>query len=49
MAKSRLVTNVNIRLNYEDMKVLQDEAEKLRVPVSTYCRTKLTQDIQNDN
>jgi hypothetical protein len=49
MAKSRLVTNVNIRLNYEDMKVLQNEAEKLRVPVSTYCRTKLTQDIQNGN
>ncbi len=49
MTKSRLVTNVNIRLNYEDMKVLQSEAEKLRVPVSTYCRTKLTQDIQNGN
>jgi len=27
------------------MNVLKKEAEKLRVPISTYCRTKLTQDI----
>ena len=45
MAKSKLVSNVNIRLNLEDMNVLRTEAEKLRVPVSTYCRTKLTQDL----
>jgi hypothetical protein len=49
MAKSRLVTNVNIRLNHEDMRVLQTEADKLRVPVSTYCRTKLTHDINPSN
>tara|TARA_B100001057_G_C22686855_1_gene886077 strand:+ start:126 stop:263 length:138 start_codon:yes stop_codon:yes gene_type:complete len=40
-----LVENVNIRLSYSDMKVLKAKAEKMRVPVSTYCRTKLTQDI----
>ena len=31
MEKIRLVENVNIRLNVEDMKVLQNEADKLRV------------------
>jgi len=46
MARQRLVSNVNIRLNLEDMNVLRSEAEKLRVPVSTYCRTKLTQDLK---
>ncbi len=45
MDSKRLVSNINIRLNLEDMKVLKEEARKLRVPVSTYCRTKLTQDI----
>ena len=40
-----LVENVNIRLSYNDMRVLKEKAEKMRVPVSTYCRTKLTQDI----
>jgi len=49
MRNSRLVSNINIRLNVEDMKVLQNEADKLRVPVSTYCRTKLTHDIKPTN
>ena len=40
-----LVENVNIRLSYNDMRVLKEKAEKMRVPVSTYYRTKLTQDI----
>ena len=46
MKKSNLVSNINIRLNIDDMNVLQEEASKLRVPVSTYCRTKLTQHIK---
>lgn len=46
MDSKRLVSNINIRLNLEDMEVLRDEAKKLRVPVSTYCRTKLTQHIE---
>jgi hypothetical protein len=46
MKKSNLVSNINIRLNIDDMSVLQEEASKLRVPVSTYCRTKLTQHIK---
>jgi hypothetical protein len=46
MSKARLVSNINIRLNLSDMKVLEQEAAKLRVPVSTYCRTKLTQHIE---
>lgn len=45
MDSKRLVSNINIRLNLEDMKVLKEEARKLRVPVSTYCRTILTKDI----
>jgi len=47
MKKSNLVSNINIRLNIDDMNVLQKEASKLRVPVSTYCRTKLTQHIKH--
>jgi len=46
MKKSNLVSNINIRLNIDDMSVLQEEASKLRLPVSTYCRTKLTQHIK---
>lgn len=46
MENHRLISNINIRLNVEDMKVLKEEARKLRVPVSTYCRTKLTQHIK---
>jgi predicted DNA binding CopG/RHH family protein len=45
MAKSKLVSNVNIRLNLEDMNLLRNEAEKRRVPVSTYCRSKLIQSL----
>jgi len=45
MARKNLETNINIRLNLDDMNVLKKQAEKLRVPISTYCRTKLTQDI----
>ena len=29
-----LVENVNIRLSYNDMRVLKEKAEKMRVPVS---------------
>ena len=50
MARRNLETNINIRLNLDDMNVLKKEAEKLRVHISTYCRTKLTQDINtNEN
>jgi predicted DNA binding CopG/RHH family protein len=45
MARKNLETNINIRLNLDDMIVLKKQAEKLRIPISTYCRTKLTQDI----
>ena len=45
MARKNLETNINIRLNLDDMNVLKKQAEKLRVHISTYCRTKLTQDI----
>ena len=44
--KANLITNINIRLNPEDMNALKKEASKLRVPISTYCRTKLTQDLE---
>ena len=47
MNNKRLVSNINIRLNLEDMKVLKEEASKLRIPVSTYCRTKLTEHIEH--
>jgi len=46
MTERKLVTNINIRLNPNDMKALKKEADKLRVPVSTYCRTQLTQHIK---
>ena len=46
MKNNRLVSNINIRLNLEDINVLKEEAQKMRVPVSTYCRTKLTQHIK---
>ena len=50
MARKNLETNINIRLNLDDMIVLKKQAERLRVPISTYCRTKLTQDINpNEN
>ena len=45
MPKKNLETNINIRLHLDDMIVLKKKADKLRVPISTYCRTKLTQDI----
>ncbi len=46
MRNPKLASNINIRLNLEDMRVLQNEADKLRIPVSTYCRTKLTHDLK---
>lgn len=46
MNNNRLISNINIRLNLEDMRVLKEEANKLRIPVSTYCRTKLTEHIE---
>ena len=48
MRNTHLVTNVNVRLNLDDMKKLKSEAKKLRVPVSTYCRTKLTKDLKQE-
>ena len=48
MARKNLETNINIRLNLDDMNVLKKETEKLRVPISMYCRTKLTQDINSE-
>ncbi len=46
MNNKRLVSNINIRLNLEDIRVLKEEASKLRIPVSTYCRNKLTEHIE---
>jgi predicted DNA binding CopG/RHH family protein len=46
MSNERLISNVNIRLNIEDMNILKQEASKLRIPLSTYCRTKLTEHIE---
>jgi|GEM_PF-3252462 hypothetical protein len=48
MNQNNLVTNVSIRLNLDDMEVLRKEARKLRVPVSTYCRTMLTKNINQN-
>ena len=48
IARRNLETNINIRLNLDDMNVLKKETEKLRVPISMYCRTKLTQDINSE-
>ena len=45
LARRNLETNINIRLNLDEMNVLKKQAEKLRAPILTYCRTKLTQDI----
>ena len=44
--KSQLTTNINIRLNRDDFNALNKQATKMRVPMSTYCRTKLTQDLE---
>ena len=46
MNNKRLVSNINIRLNLEDIRVLKEEASKLRIPVSTYYRNKLTEHIE---
>jgi len=35
----------SIRLNLDEINVLKKQAEKLRAPILTYCRTKLIQDI----
>ena len=45
MARRNLETNINIRLNLDEINVLKKQTEKLRAPILTYCRTKLTQDI----
>ena len=47
MRNTHLVANVNVRLNLDDMKKLKNEAKKLRVPVSTYCRTILTRETKD--
>ena len=43
--KPKLTVNVNMRLLVNDLQAYERQALKLRVPLSTYCRTKLTQDI----
>ena len=35
MRNTHLVTNVNVRLNLDDMKKLKSEAKRLRMPIST--------------
>lgn len=45
MNRTRLVSSVNIRMDLDDMNILREKAKKKRVPVSTYCRTKLTSDL----
>jgi len=44
--KPKLTVNINMRLSVNDLQALERQALKLRVPLSTYCRTKLTQDIE---
>lgn len=43
----KLESWVNIRMDSDDLDNLKKEAEKLRVPVSTYCRVQLTKHVQN--
>ena len=45
MSKIRLVENVNIRIELEDMKILRRNASKLRMPISTYCRSKIVENL----
>ena len=45
MKKIRLVENVNIRIELEDMKILRRNASKLRMPISTYCRSKIVENL----
>jgi|TARA_E500000318_G_C3535346_1_gene202312 predicted DNA binding CopG/RHH family protein len=47
MSKSNLVESVNIRINLDDMKILREQANKRRMPVSTLCREKITKDIES--
>ena len=42
----KLESWVNIRMDAADLDNLKQEAKKLRVPVSTYCRVQLTKHIQ---
>ena len=46
MTKENLETSVHIRLHNSDMDVIKSKAKELRMPVSTYCRSKITEDIQ---
>ena len=43
----KLESWVNIRMDSDDLDNLKKEAEKLRVPVATYCRVQLTKHVQN--
>tara|TARA_B110001454_G_scaffold208168_1_gene220365 strand:- start:480 stop:626 length:147 start_codon:yes stop_codon:yes gene_type:complete len=45
MEKVRLVENVNIRIQLDDMRILRKNADKLRMPISTYCRTKIVENL----
>ena len=44
--KYNLVTNINIRLGQEDFSALNKQESKMRVPISTYCKTKQKQDLE---
>lgn len=46
MDNKKLESNINVRLNLEDINALKKEASKLRIPLSTYCRMKLSQSIK---
>jgi hypothetical protein len=46
MDSKKLESNINVRLNLEDINALKQEASQLRVPLSTYCRMKLAQSIK---
>jgi len=44
--KQLFEANINIRLNDNDLNALRSEANKQRIPLSTYCRTILTKHLQ---
>jgi len=45
MTKENLETSVHIRLHNSDMDVIKSKASKLRMPISTYCRTKIVENL----
>ena len=46
MTKENLETSVHIRLHNSDMDKIRTKAKKLRMPISTYCRSKITETLE---